>query len=156
TLAEQALRLDPLLAEAHATLAWTLHWQYRREEALAEFEKAHALNPNLADGRYAHALMQVGRAAEAVEFMQQVMLKDPCPPGMYQSWLGNSYYLLGRYEEAFATLSVAAQRIPDYPSVVIWLAAAAARTGRNLEARDAAARVMRLLPDFTIASWLDF
>ena len=89
-----ALRLDPLLAEAHATFGWTLHWQYRRQEALAEFEKAHALNPSLADGRYAHALMQVGRAAEAVEFMQQVMLHDPFPPGMYLSWLGNSYYLV--------------------------------------------------------------
>jgi TolB-like protein len=156
TLAEWALQLDPLLAEAHATLAWTLHWQYRRQEALAEFEKAHALNPSLADGRYAHALMQVGRAAEAVEFMRQVMLHDPFPPGMYLSWLGNSYYLLGRYEEAFATLSVGAERMPDYQSILVWLAAAAARTGRDGEAHDAAARLMRLQPDFTIAGWLDF
>ena len=155
-LAEQALRLDPLLAEAHATLAWILHWQYRRQEALAEFEKAHALNPNLADGRYAQALMQVGRAAEAVEFMQQVMLHDPLPPGMYLSWLGNSYYLLGRYEEAFATLSVGAQRMPDYPSILVWLAAAAAQTGRDHDARASAARLMHLQPDFTIASWLNF
>jgi adenylate cyclase len=155
-VAERALQLDPLLAEAHATLAWTLHWQYRRQEALDEFEKAHALNPNLADGRYAHALMQVGRAAEAVEFMQQVMLRDPFPPGMYLSWLGNSYYLLGRYEEAFATLSVGAERMPDYQSILVWLAGAAARIGREDDARSAAARVLRLQPDFTIAGWLNF
>jgi len=155
-VAERALRLDPLLAEAHATLAWTLHWQYRRQEALAEFEKAHALNPSLADGRYAHALMQDGRAAEAVEFMQRVMRHDPFPPGMYLSWLGNSYYLLGRYDEAFATLTVGAERMPDYQSILVWLAAAAARTGRDHDARDAAARLMHLQPDFTIASWLNF
>jgi adenylate cyclase len=100
--------------------------------------------------------MQVGRAAEAVEFMQQVMLHDPFPPGMYLSWLGNSYYLLGRYEEAFATLSVGAERMPDYQSILVWLAAAAARIGRDREARDAAARLMRLQPDFTIASWMSF
>ena len=155
-LAERALQLDPFLAEAHATLAWTLHWQYRRQEALAEFEKARVLNPNLADGRYAHALMQVGRAAEAVEFMQRVMLHDPFPPGMYLSWLGNSYYLLGRYDEAFATLSAGAERMPDYPSILVWLAAAAARTGRDHHARDASARLMHLQPDFTITSWLNF
>ena len=47
SLAERALQLDPFVAEAHATLAWTLHWQYKRQQALAEFERARALNPNL-------------------------------------------------------------------------------------------------------------
>jgi TolB-like protein/Tfp pilus assembly protein PilF len=156
SLAQQALQIDPFLAEAHATLGWTLHWQYRRQEGLAEFEKARALNPNLADGRYAHALMQVGRAAEAVEFMQRALLHDPFPPAMHLSWLGNSYYLLGRYDDAFATLSIGAERMPDYPSILVWLAAAAARVGRHHVARDAAARIMRQQPDFSIASWLDF
>lgn len=156
SLAERALQLDPFVAEAHATLAWTLHWQYKRQQALAEFERAHALNPNLADGRYAHALMQVGRAAEAVRFMQRVMLHDPFPPAIYLSWLGNSYYLLGRYDEAFATLNDGAERMPDYQSMLVWLAAAAARVGRHHETDDAASRVMRIQPDFTITKWLDF
>lgn len=46
--------------------------------------------------------------------------------------------------------------MPDFPSVFAWLAAAAARTGRDHEARGAAARLMHLLPDFTIAGWLNF
>jgi adenylate cyclase len=156
SLAERALQLDPFVAEAHATLAWTLHWQYRRQEALAEFERAHALNPNLADGRYAHALMQVGRAAEAVQFMQRVMLHDPLPPAIYLSWLGNSYYLLRRYDEAFSTLSNGAERMPGYQAMLVWLAAAAARVDRRQEAGDAASRVVRIEPDFTITKWLDF
>jgi len=156
SLAERALQLDPFVAEAHATLAWILHWQYRRQRALAEFEKAHALNPNLADGRYAHAMMQVGRAAEAVRIMQRVMLHDPLPPAIYSSWLGNSYYLLGRYDEAFTTLNNGAERMPGYQAMLVWLAAAAARTGRRQEANDAASRVMRIEADFTITKWLDF
>ena len=40
TLAQRAVSLDPYLAEAHAELGWILHWQYRRGEALAEFEQA--------------------------------------------------------------------------------------------------------------------
>jgi hypothetical protein len=38
-LAQQAVEFDPYLAEGHATLAWVLHWQYRRSEALAEFHQ---------------------------------------------------------------------------------------------------------------------
>jgi adenylate cyclase len=156
SLAQQALQIDPFLAEAHATLAWTLHWQYKRQQGLAEFEKARSLNPNLADGRYAHALMQVGRAAEAVEFMQRVLQHEPFPPAMYLSWLGNSYYLLGRYDDAFATLSIGAERMPDYPSTLVWLAAAAARVGRHHVARDVVDKIMHQQPDFSIASWLAF
>jgi adenylate cyclase len=63
SLAQQAVEVDPYLAEAHATLAWTLHWQYRRGDALAEFERALALNPNLSDGRLAHMLAHDGRAS---------------------------------------------------------------------------------------------
>ena len=156
TLAEQALRIDPFLAEAHATLGWILHWQYHREAAPAEFEKALVLNPNLADGRYAHILMQDGHPEQAIEVMQQVMRHDPFPPDIYLSWLGNSYYLLGRCDEAFATLSAGAERMPDYPSVAVWLSAAAARSGHLADAARATARVRRLVPDFTIAGWLDF
>jgi tetratricopeptide (TPR) repeat protein len=52
SLAQEAIELDPYLPEAHATLAWTLNWQYRRTEAIAAFERAFELNPNLADGRF--------------------------------------------------------------------------------------------------------
>jgi hypothetical protein len=51
-----------------------------------------------------------------------------------------------------ATLNVGAERMPDYQSILVWLATAAARIGRDREARDAAARLMRLQLDFTIAS----
>jgi tetratricopeptide (TPR) repeat protein len=62
TLARQAIELDPYLARAHATLAWILHWQYRRNEALAEMERARELNPNLVDGRFGLMLAHDGRA----------------------------------------------------------------------------------------------
>jgi len=46
--------------------------------------------------------------------------------------------------------------MPDYPSILVCLAAAAAQTGRDRDARASAARLMHLQPDFTIASWLNF
>jgi adenylate cyclase len=130
-LAQQAVEFDPYLAEAHATLAWILHWQYRRDEAIAEFNRALELNPNLADGRLAHMLAHDGRASEAVTFMRRVMRQDPFPPPIYFSYLGNAYYLSGDYDAAFSTLRIGMEKMPGYRAIPVWLAAAAAQSGRD-------------------------
>ena len=155
-LAERAIALDPTLAEAHATLGFVLRWEYRLEEGIAQFERAFALNPNLADGRFGNVLNHQGRAPEAIEFMKSVMRLDPFHPPVYTQYLGNSYYLVGDYETAAKLLQSAALRMPSYRPVFVWLAAAAAQVGRDAEARTAAAEVLRLQPEFTIASWLGF
>jgi adenylate cyclase len=154
TLARQAVELDPYLAEAHATLAWILHWQYRRDGAIAEFTRALELNPNLADGRLAHMLVHDGRAPEAVAFMRRVMRQDPFPPPISFSYLGNAYYLSGDYDDAFKTLHAGMEKMPGYRAIPVWLAAAAAQSGRDEDARTAAALVLKLAPKFTIAGWL--
>lgn len=154
TLARKAVELDPYLAEAHATLAWILHWQYHRDEAIAEFNRASELNPNLADGRLAHMLVHDGRAPEAVAFMRRVMRQDPFPPPIYFSYLGNAYYLSGDYNAAFNTLRTGMEKMPGYRAIPVWLAAAAAQSGRDEDARTTAALVLQLAPKFTIAGWL--
>jgi TolB-like protein/DNA-binding winged helix-turn-helix (wHTH) protein/Tfp pilus assembly protein PilF len=154
TLARRAVELDPYLAEAHATLAWILHWQYRRNEALAEFERALELNPNLADGRLAHLLVHDGRASEAVAYMQRVMRQDPFPPPIYLSYLGNAYYTTGQYDAAYDTLRSGRERLPDYRALSVWLAAAAGQSGRVAEAHRAAHQILSAAPNFTISGWL--
>jgi TolB-like protein/DNA-binding winged helix-turn-helix (wHTH) protein/Tfp pilus assembly protein PilF len=153
-LAQQAVELDPYLAEAHATLAWVLHWQYRRSEALAEFQRALELNPNLADGRIAHLLVHGGRASEAVAYMQRMLRQDPFPPPIYLSYLGNAYYMTGEYDAAYETLRRGSERMPDYRAMAVWLAAAAAQSGRDPEASKVARRVLSMAPNFTISGWL--
>ena len=154
TLARRAVELDPYLAEAHATLAWILHWQYRRHEAIAEFERALELNPNLADGRLAHLLVHDGRASEAVAYMQRVMRQDPFPPPIYLSYLGNAYYMTGQYDAAYDTLRSGRERLPDYRALSVWLAAAAGQSGRVAEAHRAAHQILSAAPNFTINGWL--
>ncbi|HEV2097604.1 MAG TPA: winged helix-turn-helix domain-containing tetratricopeptide repeat protein [Stellaceae bacterium] len=154
TLARQAVELNPYLAEAHATLAWILHWQYRRGEAIAEFNRALELNPNLADGRLAHMLVHDGRAPEAVAFMRRVMRQDPFPPPIYFSYLGNACYLTGDYDAAFNTLRTGMEKMPGYRAIPVWLAAAAAQSGHDEDAHTTAALVLQLAPKFTIAGWL--
>jgi TolB-like protein/DNA-binding winged helix-turn-helix (wHTH) protein/Tfp pilus assembly protein PilF len=153
-LAQEAVELDPYLAEAHATLGWILHWRYRRSEALAEFQRALELNPNLVDGRFAHLLVHNGRGSEAITYMLRALRQDPFPPPIYLSYLGNAYYMTGQYDAAYETLRRGRERMPDYRAMTVWLAAAAAQSGREPEAREAADRVLTIAPNFTIAGWL--
>jgi adenylate cyclase len=148
--------LDPELPEAHATLAGVLEWQYRRSEALAEFERALELNPNLADARYGLIFYQNGRPDDAIAFILRAKRLDPFHPAVYARLLGTAHYLAGHEGEALELLRIAVVREPNYRAAQVWLAAAAAQAGQMDEARQAAAAVLRIDPDFTIAKWLDF
>ena len=149
-LAEKAIELDGNLSEAHATRARILHKQNRRIEAMAEWERAFELNPNLADGRYGMALSDAGRASETIEYMKRIMRLDPFHPTVYFCYLGHSYYLTGRHAEALEAL----RRLPSFVPALVWRAAAAAEWGRHEEASSAATNVLRLDPNFTITKWL--
>jgi adenylate cyclase len=153
-LAQKAIELDGNLPDAHVTLAYVLHWQYRRAEGMAEFERAFELNPNLADFRFSIALIHNGRAAEAIEDMRRIMRLDPFHPDVYFSSLGYAYYLGGLHAEALENLRTGARRMPDWRPAHVWLATAAAGSGRDEEARRAAGEVLRLEPGFTIAKWV--
>jgi adenylate cyclase len=154
-LAQKAVDLEGNLPDAHVTLAYILHWQYRRAEGMAEFERAFELNPNLADFRFSIALLlHNGRTAEAIEDMRRIMSLDPFHPDFYFSLLGDAYYMGGLHAEAVENRRTGARRIPDWRPAHVWLAAAAARSGLDEEARRAAAEVLRLEPGFTIAKWL--
>jgi adenylate cyclase len=155
-LAQQAVALDGNLAQAHMRLAEILHWQYRRTESLAEWQRAFELNPNLAEGSYITALNHNGRAAEGIEYMQRIVRLNPfhSPRNVHQ--LGVAYFLTGRYAEALETMRTANERMPNWRPTFIWRAAAAGQLGRTEEARAAAAQVLRLDPGFTISRWMHF
>jgi len=153
-LVHDAVAIDPYLAEAHAELAWILHWQYRRSEAIVEFRRAFELNPNMADGRFTILLTHGGQAADAIEFMKRVMRLDPFHRPIYFSFLASAYYLAGQYENAIENNRIAVRRAPGVVQAVIWYSATAAQLGRSDEARAAVAEVLRLDPDFTIAKFL--
>jgi tetratricopeptide (TPR) repeat protein len=153
-LAQRAIDLDANLAEAHATLGWTLHWLYRRSESIAEFERAFDLNPNLADGRFSLVLTHNGRAEEGIAYMKRIMRLDPFHTPVYFTWLGNAYYLKGSYKDAFEHLMAASSRLPGHRPTKVWLAAAAARIGEVGVAQQAVTDVVTAQPGFTIGKWL--
>lgn len=153
-LTEQAIEIDPFLAEAHATLAWVLNWQYQRPAGLASFRRALELNPNLAEGRFGIMLAQAGHPEEAIEEMKRIMRLNPHHPALDWTWLGNAYYLAGKDELALEALRIASSRQPRHRPTHVWLAAAAAQAGHHEEASRAAKVVLALQPDFSSARFL--
>jgi adenylate cyclase len=153
-LAQRAVALDGDLAEAYVGLAEVLHWQYRRAESLAAWQRAFELNPNLAEVSYMPALNHSGRASEAIAYMQRMVRLNPfhTPRAMHQ--IAVSYFLVGRYAESLEAERTATDRMPNYRPAFVWRAAAAGQLGRTEEARAAATQVLRLDPAFTIGGWL--
>jgi tetratricopeptide (TPR) repeat protein len=105
--AEQAVKLDPQDADAHAALAWQLAYNGDFAQSEIEFERALELNPNSADiltfyAGWALSLGQPPQATErAVELAERAIRLNPngalWTAGIYRE----VYYTVGRYEEAW-------------------------------------------------------
>ncbi len=99
--AEEALRIDPALAEAHTSLAHAFFHELDWLRAGEEFRRAIELNRNYAAARfyYANFLVAFGRFDEAIEEARAALVLDPVslPAG---SNVASVYYHARRYDEA--------------------------------------------------------
>jgi DNA-binding winged helix-turn-helix (wHTH) protein/TolB-like protein len=154
--AEAAVRAAPGYAEGHATLGWTLYWARRVDEAVAAFERAIDLNPNLIDGRAAIVLAHGGAPEAALTYAARIIDLDPLYPPNYPYYLGKALFFLGRYEEAIPYIRPAVAQMPGNRPPLVLLAAVAAHLGDEALAQESAAAVLTLQPDFRIADWIDF
>jgi TolB-like protein/Tfp pilus assembly protein PilF len=84
---EQALELDPDLAEARVYRAELLRLDLRPEEAAKELERVLVLNPGNADAhsRYSAVLLNLGRSEEAVREARRAVELDPLSVGLRRS-----------------------------------------------------------------------
>jgi adenylate cyclase len=153
-LAQRAVELAPHLSDARLELAAMLLWLHRSAESRTEFECSLELNPNLADYRFALALTRWGRSEEAIEHLKRMIRYDPFHAPTCLTFLGNAYYLIGRYTDAIGSLRTAARRSPTFRPTFVWLAATAAHLGYDEEAREAGSVLLRRDPAFTIKKWL--
>jgi adenylate cyclase len=150
-LAEMAVRLDPCLPQAHAQLGWVLMLKRQHDAAIAEFERAFALNPNFIDSRFAMVLIYSGEPARAIKVLETNSRLDPFQQSLYSSgWMGLANYMLKRYSEAVRWFRECASRLPNRQIPHLFLASAYAQLGQLEEARAEAAEVLRINPRFTI------
>jgi TolB-like protein/class 3 adenylate cyclase/Flp pilus assembly protein TadD len=151
-IAERAVAMDDNEALAHCALGVILLWNRQHERALAETERSVALSPNFSHAHLAkaHTLAYMGDGQRAIETLDSYRRLDPHYPSIALYFLAEAQTLLGRYEEAIASLRERLARDPNSETANALLASCYGHLGRFDEARAAWSEVMRLAPDFSI------
>jgi adenylate cyclase len=150
-LAKKALTLDDFPPWTYTILAYTYLLKRQHEKAIAQYERAIDLNPNVADS-YAHlglALNYVSRPEDAIASFKKAIRLNPIPPSFYLHNLGRSYRMVGRYEDSIATYKKVLGRTPDNLLAHVGLSATYSLAGRLEEARAQGAEVLRVQPKFS-------
>ncbi|WFU78333.1 winged helix-turn-helix domain-containing tetratricopeptide repeat protein [Bradyrhizobium sp. CIAT3101] len=150
----KVLSMAPRHARAHMSFGWMQLFTRRAVEAIGEFERALALDRNLAT---AHALtgfakVFIGRGAESEAHIQQAFRLSPRDSSAYRwmHWLGVVKLILGAEAEAVDWLRRCLEANRNYPIVHFQLAAALALVGSLDEARAAVRAGLALDPGFDI------
>lgn len=138
---------------AHVLLSLVYTWKKQDEQAIAEAERAIALDPNYSFAyiRLGSILYFTGRATEGVEVIEKAMRLNPYYPADDLLNLGIAYRLAGRYEEAVAALKKGLARNPDLGrNPHLLLAELYSQLGREEEARAEAAEHLRRNPGWSL------
>jgi non-specific serine/threonine protein kinase len=151
---EQAIKLDPNFALAHAGVAYIcgiIHeirehnpkWVERGEAAC---NKALEIDPNLAEALVARSRISYSqyKHAEAVEFAKRAIALKPDCEGVYNV-LGRAYFASGRFQEAAEYTEKAIEANGDDYNVYIPFTNALERLGRFEEVKRYREMEMRIL-----------
>jgi TolB-like protein/class 3 adenylate cyclase/tetratricopeptide (TPR) repeat protein len=134
------------LARAGHVLTY-LGREYDRGAAMVE--QAVALNPNLAIAWYSHGWvsMMCGEAERAIESFERMIRLSPLDPLRVSAWNGSSFafFTLGRYADGCVSAAKSIQVVADFHTLGAYIVNAV-QAGRIAEARETAARLLRLQP----------
>lgn len=153
--AQEALDLDPALAEAHAVRA-VVHYQFEHDwaAAAAAFERALAASPSDATTHqwFAEFLGYAGRFEESRAYLAQASSLDPLSP-IVAALRGSPDVWAGRCEAADRHLAEALAFAPDFPLALYSRAVCYRGQGRLDEAIAIYRRLLpRLGEGFVLAS----
>ena len=97
-----------------------------------------------------------GQPEEAIRSFERAMRMSPVDPQQFTALtgMGFAFIELRRFDEAIIAGKKALRHNPCYPGPYRCLASAFAHLGRDAEAREAAARVLKIDPAFTISAWI--
>jgi TolB-like protein/DNA-binding winged helix-turn-helix (wHTH) protein len=151
-LAQRAIALDGSLSLPHRVLADVYVWKKQHDQAIAEGERALALDPNDAESYFAFGsvLVFAGRPEEGIGMIKQSMRLNPRYPITYLHDLGWAYRVAGRCEEAIVPLKKLLTLKPDFLPSHINLASCYAELDRMEEARAEATEILRLMPSWSL------
>ena len=152
-LAQKSLALDNTNALTVGLVSHIYLLKRQHDKAIAEGERAIAINPNSA---YGYMLLAAtyrfsGRAKEGIPLLEKAIRLEPYTPSSYYYQLGMAYNFTGQYDEAITVLKKALKRTPDHLLSLIGLTVAYSLADRMEEARATAAELLRVNPKFSVA-----
>ena len=154
TLAIKALSIAPEKALGHLCLGIVQMYTNRAAQGIAEFERALAIDRNLAA---AHAWIGLaktflGRGQETEAHIQNALRLSPRDTSAYhwEAFAGIAKAFMGKDDEAVSQLRHAIEINRSFQPAHFYLAAALAGLGRLDEARAAAMEGLAMDPTFTI------
>ena len=144
------------------TLAWasliSAYMVGDRESEIEMADRAVALNPNsyLAWGCRGWIYKIAGLPEEAVRSFERAIRMSPIDPLLHPTFvgMGMAFIELRRFDEAIVAGKKALRQNPSFSPAYRCLASAFAHLGRDAEAREAAARLLEVDPDFTISAFI--
>jgi adenylate cyclase len=149
--AKRAIELDPHDYFSHWPMAYVLLRSRQYEDALAEYEKTLAMNPN--DSRFLDsmglALCLLGQPDRAIAQLKLAMKLDPLHPEWFFGTLGLAHYMRREYAEAVGTM--AKMRDTHGGSYLEIRAAAHAQLGHEAEAHACMEAHLKMRPQHTIS-----
>ena len=119
-LAQKAVVQDDGLPDGHGMLSNLYCYKREYDKALAEGERAVALNPSgaAANNYYAVTLTCAGRSEEAIPFCQKAIRLNPTGPAYYFLNYGHALRYTGRFDEA---VSAYKKTLSGHPLKISWL-----------------------------------
>lgn len=160
--AYKALLLDADDPWAHIALGYVLVWSRRPADAIVEYEKALALNPNFAIGHYllALAFCYLGRSDQAMahgDIAARLSPRDLLArgnAGVSNNVRATACFIAGRYRDGIDFARKAIAESPSLAPAYRMLVVNCALAGELDEARAALQTVKRLSPDVSL-KWIE-
>jgi adenylate cyclase len=157
-LAAKAIELDGQNALALATYGHLRSFLvHDYDSALVYFDRALKACPNhsLAWILSSGTLSYVGRAKEAIKHAEQGLRLSPVDQSLfyYYTFLMLAHYANGTYQEAVKWGRMSASENPHYTANHKILTASLAGLGQSEHAREVAAKMMQLEPDFRLSTY---
>ena len=154
-VAERALSVDPNYGEAYTVISYARSFQRRHDEAIEAAEKAVALSPNSTGAMHMSAMTHIyaGNFETGRDYEVQAGRLSPMDHAVSLVDLARAQYHLGAFEEARRNASQVLQIQPRWLTAQTILVAALWRLGRQDEARDVGANIIRGDPKFSVARW---
>jgi adenylate cyclase len=149
---QKSIDIDESFGHAYGLLGHIYSLMRQYEKAILEGEKAVELAPNSASNLVwlAMSFHYIGKSEEAIPLIQKASRRNPFDQGLHLLQLGHAYGGAGRYEDAIKAYNKTLQYAPDNMFAYLGLTANYIYLNENDKARETAAEVLRINPNFSV------